>query len=50
MTYATALDPDHPHKYNATRLHGSLGDMPPIEYETLHYAQHQPSQPVGATP
>ena len=36
--------------YNATRLHGSLGDIPPIEYETLHYAQNQPSQTVGATP
>ena len=36
--------------YNATRLHGSLGDIPPIEYEALHYAAHQPSQTVGATP
>jgi putative transposase len=36
--------------YNTTRLHGSLGDIPPIEYETLHYAEHQPSQTVGATP
>jgi putative transposase len=36
--------------YNTSRLHGSLGDIPPIEYETLHYAAHQLSQPVGATP
>lgn len=36
--------------YNATRLHGSLGDIPPIEYETLHYASPQLPQAVEATP
>jgi putative transposase len=36
--------------YNTTRLHGSLNDVPPIEYETNYYADHVPSQPVGATP
>lgn len=36
--------------YNASRLHGSLGDIPPIEFETLHYSENLPSQLVGATP
>jgi putative transposase len=36
--------------YNTTRLHGSLGDVPPIEYEQNYYAEHAPSQQVGATP
>lgn len=36
--------------YNTTRLHGSLNDLPPIEYESIYYADHAPSQPVGATP
>ena len=36
--------------YNATRLHGSLGDIPPIEYEILHYASPQLPQAVEATP
>ena len=36
--------------YNTTRLHGSLNDVPPIEYESTYYAHHAPSQPVGATP
>ncbi len=36
--------------YNTSRLHGSLGDIPPIEYETQHYAGNQLSQAVGATP
>ena len=36
--------------YNTTRLHGSLGDVPPTEYETNYYADHAVPQPVGATP
>jgi putative transposase len=36
--------------YNTTRLHGSLGNVPPIEYEQNYSAEHAPSQPVGATP
>jgi putative transposase len=36
--------------YNTTRLHGSLNDAPPTEYESTYYAEHAPSQPVGATP
>jgi len=36
--------------YNTSRLHGSLGDLPPEEYEAAHYAEHQPPQLVRATP
>ena len=36
--------------YNTTRLHGSLNDVPPIEYESTYYADQAQSQPVGATP
>lgn len=36
--------------YNTTRLHGSLNDIPPIEYENNYYAAHTAPQPVGATP
>jgi transposase InsO family protein len=25
--------------FNHTRLHSSLGDIPPVEYEEVHYAQ-----------
>ena len=37
MTYATALDPDHPHKFNHARLHSSIGMVPPVEYEHTYY-------------
>jgi transposase InsO family protein len=30
--------------YNHQRLHSELGMIPPIEYETNHYASHQPSR------
>jgi putative transposase len=36
--------------YNTTRLHGSLNDVPPNEYEITYYADHARSRPVGATP
>lgn len=36
--------------YNNTRLHGSLNDVPPTEYESNYYAENAPSQLVGATP
>lgn len=36
--------------YNHSRLHGSLGDIPPAEYETNYYAEHAPTALVGATP
>ena len=35
VEYATAGWVDW---YNARRLHGSLGNVPPIEYEQAHYA------------
>jgi putative transposase len=27
------------HWFNTTRLHGTLGDIPPAEFEAAHYAQ-----------
>ena len=30
--------------YNHDRLHGTLSMVPPIEYETAHYATHTPTQ------
>ncbi|WP_344016358.1 IS3 family transposase, partial [Kitasatospora atroaurantiaca] len=27
--------------YNRQRLHGSIGNLPPIEYETMYYRSHQ---------
>ncbi len=30
--------------FNETRLHSSLGHVPPIEYETEHYRQINPAQ------
>ena len=35
--------------YNAARLHESLGDVPPREYEQQHRKQ-EPTTLVGATP
>jgi putative transposase len=31
------------HWFNNTRLHSALGDIPPIEFETAHYAQLAPA-------
>jgi hypothetical protein len=39
VEYATAGWVDW---YNARRLHGSLGNVPPIEYEQAHYAALNP--------
>ena len=36
--------------YNTSRLHGSLGDIPPAEYEAAYYAEHSSVELVGATP
>jgi putative transposase len=33
--------------YNTSRLHSAIGHVPPDEYESLFYAQHQPRQVVG---
>lgn len=35
--------------YNNRRLHGELNYVPPAEYETNHYANHQASSPELAT-
>jgi len=28
--------------YNTKRLHSSLGDLPPVEFEAAHRARHEP--------
>jgi putative transposase len=33
--------------YNAKRLHSAIGHVPPDEYESMHYVQHQPREVVG---
>jgi len=33
--------------YNAKRLHSAIGHVPPDEYESMFYAQHQPREVVG---
>ena len=35
------------HWYNTERLHGYLGDIPPVEYEEAHYAQLTTSETMG---
>lgn len=35
--------------FNTARLHSSIGNIPPDEYEALYYAQHHPSEPAGIT-
>jgi putative transposase len=34
--------------YNTTRLHSAIGHVPPDEYESMYYAQHQPHAVAGA--
>ena len=37
------------HWYNHQRLHSSIGDVPPVEYEQAHYDSTQgPDNPVAA--
>lgn len=36
--------------FNNQRLHTAIGDIPPSEYEAIHYAQHQPNQTQVVTP
>src|SRR5947209_16340709 len=33
------------HWHNTQRLHGYLGDLPPVEFEQLHAAQNAPAAP-----
>ena len=33
--------------FNHRRIFGELGDIPPAEFEDLHYPQHVPTEPVG---
>ncbi|MBQ1090692.1 IS3 family transposase [Streptomyces sp. B93] len=33
--------------FNNQRLHTAIGDIPPYEHETNHYAQHQPQPAAG---
>ncbi|MFH9984058.1 integrase core domain-containing protein [Streptomyces sp. NPDC017179] len=35
--------------FNNQRLHTAIGDIPPHEHETNHYAQHQPQPAAGVT-
>jgi Integrase core domain len=36
--------------YNTRRLHSSIGDIPPAEFETNYYASAKALQPTDATP
>jgi transposase InsO family protein len=35
--------------YNTGRLHSSIGDVPPAEFEANYYAATTAPQPTGAT-
>ena len=37
------------HWFNHNRLHGSIGNVPPVEFENLYYRHNQPAQqpPAG---
>ena len=35
------------HWWNTARLHSAIGDIPPTEYETQHYAQPSLAEPLG---
>jgi len=35
------------HWFNTERLHGTLEDIPPVEYEAAYHHQQETSQPVG---
>jgi hypothetical protein len=36
------------HWFNETQLHGSIGHVPPTEFETQYYGQNWPSTKPGA--
>jgi hypothetical protein len=42
----THLDADHPHKFNHKRLHGEIGLIPPVEYETQRGSTNLPERPA----
>jgi putative transposase len=33
------------HWFNQTRLHSSIGNVPPVEFESLYYRHNEPAQP-----
>ncbi len=35
------------HWFNHDRLHGTLGDIPPVEFEAAYRQQQDTSRPVG---
>ena len=35
------------HWFNTERLHGTLDDIPPVEFEAAYHHQHETSQLVG---
>jgi putative transposase len=35
------------HWWNTRRLHSAIGDVPPIEYETAHYAEQSLAATAG---
>jgi putative transposase len=35
------------HWWNTSRLHSAIGDLPPVEFETAHYAQQHPAGTAG---
>ena len=35
------------HWFNTSRLHGTLGDVPPAEFEATYYRQLEASEPLG---
>ena len=42
---------DWVHWFNHDRLHGSIGDVPPVEFENLYYCHHQTAQqPLAGEP
>jgi putative transposase len=36
--------------FNHQRIHTAIGNIPPTEYETIYYAQHQPQPATGVSP
>ncbi len=47
LAEVTATTAEWVHWYNTTRLHSSIGHVPPDEYETIHYSRTQPLLRTG---